>query len=275
MPAACVRQPLSCIRECLAMTLRQFWMLADEMARMALKADASKLYLGYVWWVLEPLLYVAVFYLVFEVLLDSPRGDFLAFLMVGKLTFVWFSKSVVHASRSILAAKGLIGKIDLPKALFPIASIQQSLYKQLAVFALLIVFLLATGYGLSRAWLWLPLIVAVNYLLIAACAMAASALVCVVEDVAMLVSLAMVFLLFSSGIFWDPRALDPAAMELLFLVNPIALLLDAYRQVLMNGVAPEVGHLLVLGLLSGMMGLAVASMMRRASRYLALRAITS
>ena len=254
------------------MTCRHFWMLADEMARMALKADASKLYLGYVWWVLEPLLYVAVFYLVFEVLLDSPRADFLTFLMVSKLTFVWFSKSVVHAARSILSAKGLIGRIDLPKALFPIASIQQSLYKQLAVFALLLVFLLATGHGVTAAWLWLPVIVAVNYLLIAACAMAASALVCVVEDIAMLVSLAMVFLLFSSGIFW---ALEPAAMELLFLVNPIALLLDAYRQVLLAGVAPEVGHLLVLGLLSGITCLALASLMRRTSRYLALRAITS
>jgi lipopolysaccharide transport system permease protein len=43
------------------MTPRHFWILADEMARMALKADASRLYLGYIWWVLEPLLYVAVF----------------------------------------------------------------------------------------------------------------------------------------------------------------------------------------------------------------------
>jgi lipopolysaccharide transport system permease protein len=257
------------------MTLKHFWMLADEMARMALKADASKLYLGYVWWVLEPLLYVAVFYLVFEVLLSSPRADFLAFLMCSKLTFVWFSKSVVHASRSILAAKGLIGRIDLPKALFPIASIQQSLYKQLAVFALLIVFLLGYGFPLSSAWLWLPLIVVVNYLLIAACAMAASAMVCVVEDVAMLVGLAMVFLLFSSGIFWDPRALDPEAMALLFAVNPIAFLLDAYRQVLMAGLAPDWPHLAVLGLVSGGACLVMARIMRSASRYLALRAITS
>jgi len=257
------------------MTLRRFWMLADEMARMALKADASRLYLGYLWWVLEPLLYVAVFYLVFDVLLSSPRGDFLAFLMVGKLTFVWFSKSVVHASRSILAAKGLIGKIDLPKTLFPIASIQQSLYKQMVVFVLLIVFLLATGHGITSAWLWLPLIVAVNYLLIAACALAASALVCVVEDIAMLVSLAMVFLLFSSGIFWDPRALNPATMEMLFLINPIAMLLDAYRQVLMVGAAPAAGHLLGLAVLSGLACLVVAWMMQRTSRYLALRAITS
>jgi lipopolysaccharide transport system permease protein len=195
--------------------------------------------------------------------------------MVGKLTFVWFSKSVVHASRSILAAKGLIGRIDLPKALFPIASVQQSLYKQLVVFVLLIVFVLASGSPLAAPWLWLPVIVVVNYLLIVACAMAAAALVCVVEDVAMLVSLAMVFLMFSSGIFWDPRAIDPQAMELLFLVNPIAFLLDAYRQVLMAGEGPDALQLLSLGALSGAACLAMWAVMRRSSRWLALRAITA
>lgn len=257
------------------MTIRRFWVLAHEMARMSLKADASRLYLGYLWWILEPLLYVAVFYVVFKVILNSPRGEFLAFLMCGKLTFIWFSKSVVHASRSIVAARGLIGKIDLPKALFPIASVQESLYKQMAIFALLFVFLAANGYAPSSAWVWLPVILLANYLLIAACAMAAAALVCLAADVAMVVSLAMTFLLFTSGIFFDPRSLDPAAMDLLFLINPIALLLDAYRQVLMVGEAPQVAGLLGLALGSGAAALGMLVILRRGSRYFALRAITA
>ena len=257
------------------MTIRRFWTLAHEMARMSLKADASRFYLGYLWWVLEPLLFVTVFYVVFAVILDSPRGDFLAFLMCGKLTFIWFSKSVVHASRSIVSAKGLIGKIDLPKALFPIASVQESLYKQGAVFTLLIFFLWLSGLAPSVTWVWLPVIVIVNYLLILACAMAVAALVCIIADLAVVVSLAMTFLLFTSGIFWDPRALDHASMDLLFLVNPIAFLVDAYRQVLMEGTVPDLTHLLILGLASGGAALVVAATMRRGSKYLALKALTA
>ncbi|MEM1145857.1 MAG: ABC transporter permease [Pseudomonadota bacterium] len=257
------------------MTIRRFWVLVHEMARMSLKADASRMYLGYLWWVLEPLLYVAVFYLVFKVILDSPRGDFLAFLMCGKLTFIWFSKSVVHAARSLIAAAGLIGKIDLPKALFPIASVQESLYKQLAVFVLLLIFLSGSGYPPTSAWFWLPAIVFVNYLLIAACAMAAAALVCIVADVAMVISLAMTFLLFTSGVFFDPRSLEPAAMELLLLFNPMAFLVDAYRQVLMVGTAPDLVHLAALGLGGGAGVALTLAVLRRGSRYLALKAITA
>lgn len=246
------------------------------MARMALKASASQFYLGYLWWVLEPLLYVGVFYLVFDVLLGTRSGDFLVFLMCGKLMFIWFSKSVVQASRSIVAGKGLIGRLDLPKSLFPLASVHESLYKQLAVFALLLIFLLWSGYGINAAWWWLPPILLVNYLMILSCALAAAFLVCLVFDFTLLISLGMVFLLFVSGIFWDPRDLaDPAMTELVFLLNPIAFILDSYRQVLMASRAPDVGHLAGLALCSGAVTLALIAVYRRYSQFIALRAITS
>ena len=98
------------------------------MARMALRADAARYFLGYLWWVLEPLLFVGVFYVVFEVILHSGRADFLVFLMCGKLVFIWFSKSVNQAANSITANKGLIGRINVTKTLFPLAVIQEGGY---------------------------------------------------------------------------------------------------------------------------------------------------
>ena len=64
------------------LTLKQTLTLMDVMARLSLKADAQRYFLGYLWWILEPLLWVAVFYLVFEVFLGSGRADFLMFLAV-------------------------------------------------------------------------------------------------------------------------------------------------------------------------------------------------
>ena len=64
------------------MKLVQYFRLVDTQARMALKADSAQYYLGYIWWILEPLLFVAIFYLVFEVFLESHRSDFLIFLML-------------------------------------------------------------------------------------------------------------------------------------------------------------------------------------------------
>lgn len=258
------------------MTLRHYLSLIDDIARMALKADAARFYFGYLWWLIEPLLYVAVFYVVFDVLLGSKRADFLAFLMCGKLTFIWFSKSVIQASRSIVASKGLIGKIDLPKSLFPLASVQEGLYRQLAVFALLLTYLMAQGYAVSPGWLWILPVLLVQYLLIVLASLIGAYLVCLVFDFTLIIGLAMTFLLFTSGIFWDVRALpDPQMAEWVLTLNPLAFLIDAYRQVLMHGNVPDLVHLAVLGLVIAVLALLTLLVYRRNSQFLALRVITS
>lgn len=243
---------------------------------MALKSDASQYFLGYIWWLLEPLLFVGVFYVVFNVILSSGRADFLVFLMCGKLPFVWFSKSVTHASSSIIANAGLIGKINIPKSLFPMAIIQEGLYKQATVFALLMAIVLAYDYQPGLVWLWLVPIIIVNYVLIIGCAFLGSILVCFMRDFSMMISLGMIFLMFTSGIFWDVRDLqDPQMTELVLTVNPIAFLLDAYRQVLMYRQAPDATHLAMLGLGSTAMVAVMLYALRRMSKLLALKALTA
>ena len=132
-----------------AMPLLQYIRLVDIMAKMSLRADATRFFLGYVWWILEPLLWVGVFYVVFVTIMASREADFLMFLATGKLMFVWFSKSVTQASSSIVGGKGLVGKINVSKTLFPMAVVQEGVYKQAAVFIMLVIILLSNGYTVS------------------------------------------------------------------------------------------------------------------------------
>ena len=258
------------------MSLSQYFRLIDTMARMALRADASKFFLGYIWWVLEPLLFVGVFYVVFNVILDSRRSDFLIFLMCGKLPFIWFSKSVNQASLSLVANAGLIGKINVPKTLFPLAVVQEGLYKQAAVFCLLFVVLLVSGYEVTATWLYLLPVVLVNYLMIVACSYIGACLVCILRDFSMVISLGMIFLMFTSGVFWDPRELgDPVKTDIVLNANPVAFMLDAYRQILMHNTAPEMMHLMSIGLGSMVVLTVTVLVMRRSSQYLALKALTA
>jgi lipopolysaccharide transport system permease protein len=258
------------------MPLSQYFRLIDVMARMSLRADATRFFLGYIWWVLEPLLWVAVLYVVFVKILGTRQDDFLVFLAVGKLVFVWFSKSVTLASSSIINAKGLVGKINVPKTLFPLAVIQEGLYRQLAVFVLLLVFLLSSGYAVTATWWYLVPVVLVNYIMIIACSFAGACLVCLARDFVQLIALGMIFMMFVSGIFWDVHSLaDPQKTELLLAANPLAFVLDAYRQIMMYDTPPDMLHLLSIGLGFGVLLWALVLLMRRASQFLALKALTA
>lgn len=266
-----------CNDEYNSMTLSQYFSLVDVQARMLLKADSSKFKLGFLWWFLEPLMWVFVFFLVFNVILDSGKrpGDFILFLGVGKFAFIWFSKTVMHASGSIIANQGLVGKIDVPKSLFPVSAIQESLYRQSTVYLLLFLILMISGIVPSLTWLWMIPILTVMYLLILACGLIGACLVSVLRDFHMLISLGMTFLLFTSGIFWDVRALgSQEKTDLLLALNPLAFLIDAHRQVLMYHTTPDLLHLIAIGAGSALLIGAAILYMRRYSHYLALKVLT-
>jgi lipopolysaccharide transport system permease protein len=242
---------------------------------MGLRADATRFLLGYIWWILEPLLWVGVFYVVFVTIMASREPDFLIFLATGKLVFVWFSKSVSQASNSIVSGKGLIGKIDVPKTLFPMAVVQEGVYKQLTVFFVLGIILVSNGYAVTATWWSLVPLIIVNYVVIVACAFVGACLVCLARDFAQLISLAMLFLMFTSGIFWDVRELDAEKAKMVLDLNPIAFLLDAYRQIMMHSKVPDMLHLFTIGVGFGALLCAMVLLMRRRSQYLALRALTA
>ncbi len=257
------------------MSLLQYVHLIDIMARMNLRADATRFFLGYIWWILEPLLWVGVFYVVFVTIMGSREADFLMFLATGKLVFVWFSKSVASASSSIVNGKGLVGKIDVPKTLFPMAVVQEGIYKQIAVFATLAIILVANGYAVTATWWYLVPLLVVNYVVIVACAFVGACLVCLARDFAQLITLGMLFLMFTSGIFWDVRSLDAEKAKLVLDLNPIAFLIDAYRQIMMHATAPDMLHLFTIGVGFGALMCVMVLVMRHRSQYLALRALTA
>ncbi|TGD72826.1 ABC transporter [Mangrovimicrobium sediminis] len=244
---------------------------------MLLKADAAKFKLGILWWFLEPLIWVCVFYVVFNMILDSGRkgGDFVLFLAVGKFAFIWFSKTVIQASGAIIAGQGLIGKIDVPKSLFPMSAIHESLYRQSTIYLLLFVILLLGGVSPGLGWLWLLPIALTTYLMIIGCGFIAACLVCVVRDFQKFIPLGMTFLLFTSGIFWDVRTLgDTQKMEMLLWVNPLAFIIDAHRQALIHLTAPDLLHLAVIALGSVVAIVLSLWYMRRYSKLIALQVLT-
>ncbi|MCX2975581.1 ABC transporter [Halieaceae bacterium IMCC8485] len=244
---------------------------------MLLKADNSKFKLGILWWFLEPLMWVGVFFVVFNLILDTERksGDFILFLACGKFAFIWFSKTVLQASGSIVASQGLVSKIDMPKSLWPMSAIQESLYRQSTVYLLLFTILIFFGAYPGAVWLWMIPIALVMYLLIVACGLVGSCLVCILRDFQKLIPLGMTFLLFTSGIFWDVRELkSQEKAELLLTYNPLAFMIDAHRQVLMHKNPPDALHLLAIALVAAAVIFLTISFMRRNSQYLALKVLT-
>ncbi|XOV89456.1 MAG: ABC transporter permease [Pseudomonadota bacterium] len=226
------------------MKLTRLISLVDLQARTALQAEASRLYLSYLWWVLEPLLFVAVFYVVFEFLLARGKEDFVFFLMCGKVPYLWISKSITISGNSLLNNRGLIGSIDIPKIVFPYISLQEVLYKQWVVF--MVLFLMAFYYGSypTLEWLWLIPIVVTNYIMLVALSLIGALLVTYAQDFRIIINMGLMFLMFASGIFWDINDIQSEYWRNIILTwNPLAYLIDCYRAILMYNTSYDIYHM--------------------------------
>lgn len=258
------------------MDFLRFFSLIDTEAKMSLKAEASKFILSYLWWFIEPLLWISIFYFVFEILLDSGRPDYVLFLFCGKIPFQWFSKSVTAGSNSIIINKGLIGQIDMPKALFPYSAVQEALYKQWVDFLLLFGALVLSHHWPQSHWLWIVPLLVVQYGMILVCAMIGSLFVSFVQDFRIVINMFMLFLMFASGVFWDISSIpDITKRSYLLIFNPIAFLLDGYRKVFMHNTLYNLHHLLYLGVLVFIALVAMHFIMNKTDKIITAKVVNS
>lgn len=217
----------------------QFWHLVAIKIRMNLKSEAAQSQLNYLWWVLEPALFIGMYYLVFGIFLNSRTEDFVAFLIVGKIPFLWFSRTVNNASNALVAGGGLMNQIDIPKVFFPAVEIGHDLVKTIFVFLLMLSILLGMGCEPTLNWLAIIPIAFMQLLFVSSLAIFFAALVPFLPDMKFIVTTFTMLMMFASGIFYDPEQFLKPEHKDLFLLNPLASAISMYRGVLMENTLPD------------------------------------
>ena len=218
--------------------LRQFAELVWTKARFNLKSEANQNYLRYLWWVLDPLLYMAVFYVVFGLLLNRGGDNFVVYLLTGLVPFQWFAKTVQLASGSILAGGGLMHQVRISPMFFPLVMITQTAGKQLLVFGMLFLFLLFYGLTPGVNWAGLIPVIAAQLLLTVVAAAVVAMLIPFARDLTNLVPTGLQFVMFISAVFYSADIV-PERWQTLFFLNPMATLLEQYRLILLHQTWPD------------------------------------
>lgn len=214
-----------------------------------LRSEAARSYLGILWWILEPLFYMMVFYTVFALLRQQSGTDYVAFLLTGLVVWKWFATTLLHGASSIVANAGLMRQVYLPKYIFPCIPIITGFAKFLIVFFLLALFLAILGFPATPIWFALPALMAVQILLLLALGSLLGAVVPLVPDLRVILDNGIILLFFLSGIFFDINDIEQPAREYL-LLNPAAIMIDSFRDVLLRGQWPEWHRVIGLTLFS-------------------------
>ncbi|HEX6834340.1 MAG TPA: ABC transporter permease [Rudaea sp.] len=214
-----------------------------------LRAERARSYLGLAWWVLEPAMQMATFYLVFAVIMRSAQPDFVPNLIVGLTIWQWFKSCVSHGGHAIWLNLNLIRQVKLPVAIFPSVQILADTVKFLYIFALLLVILWCTGYPPAASYVALVPVLIVELIFASAAAYFVAALVPLIPDLRFVIEQFLQVLMFLSGVVFSLDA-APQPWRQIFMLNPIAVLVDASRAILLHGAWPDWFALARVGVIS-------------------------
>jgi lipopolysaccharide transport system permease protein len=197
-----------------------------------LRAESERTYAGYLWWILDPLMMLGVYYFVFVHLLKTSEENYVHFLFIGLTVWKWFITSITISSSSLAGNIGLIQQIYLPKAVFPITEIIINTTKFIAVVGLIILIFSVTGFLPSIHYLAIPLVLISQFILIVGIGLFLSAIVPFLPDLSFLIEYFFGLLIFPSGVFFKLDGLAPKLQWVLKL-NPLVGILESWRNIFM------------------------------------------
>ena len=216
--------------------------LIQTLVARELKARYRGSVLGFFWSFANPLLLLLVYTFVFSVILPGFRGGdlepYALFLFCGLLPWTWFSSSLLESSNVLIANGNLIKKVMFPAEILPIVSVLSNMLHFFFAIPVLTLFLLF--YGLNgqlpgpinfTELIWLPVVIAVQFLLTLGFGLVLAALTVHFRDLKDLLGNLLTLWFFATPIIY-PMSMLPARGKFLMDLNPMAHLAISYQEIL-------------------------------------------
>lgn len=166
--------------------------LLGNLIRMELRAKYKASALGFAWSLLNPAMYLVVFYIAFDVILGGGIPRFPIYLLAGLLVWNFFTAALNAGTGSIVASAGLVNKVWFPREILPLASVGAALVHFFLQFSVLALALAGLRHPLGVSYLPLvPLALLALVLLVSALALLTSVANVYLRDIQHFVELAL------------------------------------------------------------------------------------
>jgi len=215
-----------------------------------LKAMYRNMALGFLWSLLNPLVLVVVLSLVWTIFMGAGR-DFPSLVLVALIPWNFFSYCLTGCSGAIRNNVSLIKKVSFPRQILPVSIILTHLV-HFAIQSLLIVLVLVLfpppGKVLGLQLLWLPVLVALEIGLVVGSGLLVAGLNVLYRDVQYITDSLLTILFWASPVLWsagpESGLADWGWLRYAYFLNPLAGILEGFRDVLYFGRPPAGGPLL-------------------------------
>lgn len=222
------------------------WELLRSLVDRDLKLMYKRSILGIAWTLINPLLQLAVFVLVFQGILQVSIPQYASYVFCGLLVWTWFQSSLFQATGVIISSRALIRQPGFPVAILPVVVVSTGLIHFALALPVLLLFILADGVQLTSLILILPLLIITQFCLTVSIAYFLAALNVTFRDTQHTLGVVLQLWFYLTPVFYSITSI-PEEYWYLYGLNPMVHIVTWYRQVLIWGVRPDWMSLIIIG----------------------------
>lgn len=228
--------------------LKELYRYRDLLLSLAMrdiKVRYRQTLLGAAWAIAQPLAYMLIFTLVFSKFgqVSSDGTPYPLFSYTGLVPWTFFATALSLAVNSVAANIGLVKKIYFPREVFPIGVILGCLMDFCVASMLVAALMWFYRVPVNTQLVWLPWLIGLEVTFLFGLSLFVSALNVFYRDVKYLVPLVVQLGMFVTPVIYSTSTVPPQ-FRTWFLLNPMAVVIDGVRQVVLHGHAPELWPLL-------------------------------
>ena len=225
--------------------------LLKQLVIRDLKVRYKNSFLGFFWSLLNPLIQVATITIVVKYVLGLDINNYSAYLLVAYLPWVFFQMALLDSSQVLIIHRDLLRKVYFPREVLPLSAVLANLIHfllaLLVFFAYLVIYIhfILHGSGILVTTIWLPVLVALQGLLVFGLSLVVSCLNVFYEDTKYVLTVLLnVFFYLTpimypvelvrdtiAGLHWP--VFYKGVVYVVYMLNPMNVLADAYRKTLL------------------------------------------
>lgn len=224
------------------------WLLTKKEVTLRYKRTA----LGVLWSLLNPLLLALVLFFAFKVIMRFRVDNYAFFLLSALFAWTWFSASVTISTGVLIGNAALIKKVRFPRHLLVVATALAQLVNFLFAIPIILALAYLQGPGADLIWLLgIPLLIVPQLALTIGAGLALAMVNAYFRDIQYMVGVLITLLFWMTPIIY-PADMIPERYRIIFLLNPLASLITAWRELFLSHVIDwgNVGISYLIGLVA-------------------------
>ena len=206
--------------------------------RKEFRGKYKKSFLGVLWSFLSPLFQVLIYSLVFPFIMGNRIDNYVVYLIVGLMPWTFFNGTIVQSAASIVSNAGIVKKVYFPREILPISVATSNLLNFLITQVIVVIALIISGLGLSKALIFFPIIVIMQYILQLGLAFVFSSITVYIRDVEYLINIFMQLMFYLCPIVYDSSFIPKKYINF-FKLNPMFHIINFYREIMYEKKIPS------------------------------------